>query len=322
MRSTDLAELGGYFRDAGCRGWVHACPVQAAASEGGGAGRGSASEVALDADDRLPVASVYKLGVAAVWADLVDRGALDPVARLRLDPADRTPGPTGVAALDDPVEMSARDVVRLMLTLSDNAAADHVLDLLGGPARVTEVLAGWGVDLVVRHGSRGTQEAAQADTGTEDHDAVMRALADIHRDVRTSQYDAALASSASPRGLTTLLSMLWRGEIAPGEGGAHVRASLARQVWPHRLRAGFPHDDVEVAGKTGTLGVLRHEVGVVTFPGEVPVAVAVLTRSARPEAHLPVVDAAIGRAAAAAVRPLRRQDARRDQSPGAERGTG
>lgn len=311
MLSTEVASLRDHFRDAGCRGWVHACRVEVVTSEGGEAGAGGAAEVALDADERLPIASVYKLGVAAVWADLVDAGELDPVARLRMDPADRTPGPTGIAALDDPVEMSARDLVRLMLAVSDNAAADHVLDLVGGPARVSDVLAGWGVDLVVRHGSRGTQEAAQADTGTGDHDAVMRALADIHRDVRTSQYDAALASSATPRALTTLLGMLWRGEVAPGEGGAHVRASLARQVWPHRLRAGFPHDDVEVAGKTGTLGVLRHEVGVVTFPGEVPVAVAVLTRSARPEAHLPAVDAAIGRAAAAAVRPLRRPAARR-----------
>jgi hypothetical protein len=43
-----------------------------------------------------------------------------------------------------------------------------------------------------------------------------------------------------------------------------------------------------VAGKTGSLGALRNEVGVVHFEGEHPVAVAVFTHAARADAALPV----------------------------------
>ncbi|MGL5910685.1 MAG: serine hydrolase [Phycicoccus sp.] len=295
------------FRHAGCRGWVHARPVVGPRGDDEAAERDWTEEVALGADEPVPVASVYKLAVAATWADLADAGELDPLERMVLAPADRTPGPTGLSGLLDVVEMSARDVVRLMLTLSDNAAADHVLDLAGGARRVTATMHRWGLaQTVVRRGTRQVFDRIRDETGAGDIESLMAALADIHRDVRIREYDPALASTSTARELTALLALLWRRRIAPGPAGDHVRACLRGQVWPHRLRSGFPHDDVVVAGKTGTLGVFRHEVGVVEFPGEVPVAVAVLTRAARPEQHLPVVDAAIGRAAARAVRPLRR----------------
>ena len=45
-------------------------------------------------------------------------------------------------------------------------------------------------------------------------------------------------------------------------------------------------------------------VGVVTFPHQEPVAIAVLTRSARSDAVLPEADKAIGAVAALCVRDL------------------
>lgn len=292
MRPAERA--GAILRDAGCRGWVHARRVD-----------DPDDDIGLDPDDIVPIASVYKAALALVWALDADAGALDPRERLSLRPSGRTPGPTGLSILSDDVEMSSRDLVRLALTLSDNAAADHLLDLLGGPARVSAVLAGLGHEITVRGGTRHSLAMGLQETGTPDEASYMRALADIHRDVVTSQYDPALATSASARTLTGLLADLWGDRLVPGEHGDVVRGAMTRQVSSHRLRSGLPHDDVDIAGKTGTLGTLRHEVGVVTFPDEVPIAVAVLTRSARPERHLPVVDAAIGAAAAAVVHPLR-----------------
>jgi beta-lactamase class A len=145
----------------------------------------------------------------------------------------------------------------------------------------------------------------ERDTGTSDHRATMRALADLDRDVRTAEYDPALASAATARDLTGLLAWVWRCDTDAME---LVRESLAQQVWRHRIGSGFPHDDVVVAAKSGSLGTLRHEVAVVHFPGEVPIAVAVLTRAVRAERHVPAIDAAIGRVARAAVHALRRME--------------
>lgn len=78
---------------------------------------------------------------------------------------------------------------------------------------------------------------------------------------------------------------------------------LHAQIWPHRLRSAFPAT-ARIAGKTGTVGAVRSEVGVVIYPGEHPVAVAVFTHAARSDTAVPRADAAIG-AARAAVNALR-----------------
>lgn len=101
--------------------------------------------------------------------------------------------------------------------------------------------------------------------------------------------------------LTTMLAHLWTTEYAEP-----VRTGMRHQAWRHRIGTGFPHDDVTVAGKTGTLGRLRHEMAVIEYHDEVPVAVVILARSLRPQTHQPRVDSAIGVIARLAVNRLRR----------------
>ena len=281
--------------DAGARGWLHAVRVG-----------DPTDEVALDADQPVPLASVYKLPLAVTWARQVENRLLDPSSRVRLPPGERTPGPTGISQWLDEVELSQRDLVRQMLVVSDNCAADALLTLVGVDT-VNEAMADLGLeDTVLRRGTRQSQLIVEHDTGTRSFATSMRALTDLDRDVRTDEYDAALASSSTARDMTLLLDAVWSGRAGLGPAGDLVREAMTHQVWRHRLASGFPHDDVLVAGKTGTLGTLRHEVGVVTFPGEVPIAVAVFTCSARTERHLPTVDAAVGAVARIAVHQLRR----------------
>lgn len=286
--TDDLAAIA---RDVGVTAWVHAARLD-----------GPPGAVGMDELDRVPIASVYKLPLAQVWADLVHRGDLDPTSRLRLPALDRVPGPTGVAMLLDDVTMSQRDVVRLMLAVSDNVAGDAILALVG-LERVHHHLAELGLpDSLVRQGSADETRAVMRDTGSASWAASQRALADPDRAVGTSQYDPAYASAASAADLTRVLSLLW---AATGAAHALVRDAMAHQAWRHRIGSGFPHDDVPVFGKTGSLGRLRHEVSVVQFPHEHPIAVTVLTRAVRPERHQPRVDAAIGELARRAVTPLR-----------------
>ncbi|QWF22387.1 class A beta-lactamase-related serine hydrolase [Nocardioides sp. LMS-CY] len=278
-------------QDAGVTAWVHATRLS-----------GPKGEVTLAGDQPVAVASLYKLPLAIAWADLVSSGALDGGERLVLTPGERTPGPTGIAMLLDEVTLTLRDTVRLMLAVSDNAAGDVVLQRVG-LGRLSHWLAEIGLrDTVVRHGSTESLRIVQRETGATSTALAERALADVEHDVVTSQYDSALASSSSAADLCQVLGVLWSRSDPPH---ALVRDALAHQAWRHRIGSGFPHDDVAVHGKTGTLGRLRHEAAVIGFPGEHPVAVTVLTRAARAERHLPRVDAAIGELARAAVTPLR-----------------
>lgn len=289
-----LAALREVARDAGVTARVHATRLT-----------GPPGSVAQDDAEPVAIASLYKLPLALVWADLVAAGELAADQRLLLPGRTRVPGPTGVAMLLDDVHLTARDAVRLMLAVSDNACGDAVLALVG-PARVHAWLAELGLPpTMVRQGSADETRAVLRDTGTDDWAAAQRTLADPDRAADTSQYDPAFASAATAEQLGRVLRLLWS-----RTGPAHtlVRDALAHQAWRHRVGSGFPHDDVGLLGKTGTLGRLRHEAAVVGFPHEHPVGVVVLTRAARPERHLPGVDAAIGELARLAVGPLRLPD--------------
>jgi len=297
--SPDLeAELRDLFRDAGVRGWVHATLVTADSP------RQRQREVGLGAREPVVPASVYKLAVLAAFCRAVDAAELDPTEQVTLHPADRTAGPTGLSVLADPVTMSWRDLATSMITVSDNAAADAVHRRVG-QHRVRALLDELGLTTTrINGGTAETHRDLLRDTHTRDIAEAFAVLADNNAPSSTHALDPVYGSVTTPADMTHLLAALWRGELASPDQTAFARRVLGAQVWPHRLRAGFPAT-VQVAGKTGTLASLRNEVGIVTYPDEHPVAVAVFTHAARADTLVPRADAAIAAAAHRAVTALR-----------------
>ncbi len=288
------------FADAGVRGWLHACAVH-----------GSAADVDYDADELVPLASVYKVIVLVTFLRAVDCGDIDPCAHTTLQPRRRTAGPTGIAALRDAVTLSWRDAVASMIMVSDNAAADAVVSALGR-RRIAQTIRALGLDqTTVVSDARGQLHDLLRDTGTTSEPDAYRVLADPDRALEPVGYDPLRTSASTPRQLTQLLSALWSDTAASPEQCAFARDALSATYGPYRLRTGFPLDRIALAHLTGTLGALRHDVGIVQFADERPYAVAVLTRSARPDRILPRADAAIGAAARIAVDHLRLTGARR-----------
>ncbi|MFG1911025.1 serine hydrolase [Kribbella sp. NPDC048928] len=288
------ARIRTVFEDAGVRGWLHAVALDE-----------PESTVQVDGDGIVPLASVYKLPLLAGFCRLVDLGELDPRQQLTLDPSARTAGPTGLSAFADPVTASLRDLALSMMTVSDNASADALLDLVG-LRRLAGMLTEFGLQRTwVRRGTAGNLTDLQRRTGTNDPDAALAVLADNDRTDPAGVYEAANASASTARDMTSLLRRLWAGELlSPGQT-EFVKATMHRQVFLHRLASGFPYDEVRVAGKTGTFGALRHEVGVITLPGGSAYAIAVFTLAARGDVRQPRVDTAIGEAARLAVDTLR-----------------
>ncbi|HXH58585.1 serine hydrolase [Iamia sp.] len=282
------------FASAGVRGCLHARGL----AEGG-------EEVRVDADRPVVMASVYKLPLLVAFARAVDERRLDPTATVTLAPEDRTPGATGISAMVDPVTASWRDLARSMIAVSDNAAGDAVLDAVG-LAGVRETVAALGLTSTrIDGGTRDVYRILTDDTGAGDVATAMELLRDNDHLTHSRAFDPLLASSTTARDMTALLAAVWADRASSAEQGAFMRSVLFQQIWPHRLSSGFPYGGVRVAGKTGTLGPLRHEVGVVHHRNEAPIAVAVLSEAARADPHQPRVDAAIGAVAAVAVAALR-----------------
>ncbi len=289
---TDTATAGrlhAAFADAGVTGWLHAVDID------------SGAQVEAGADQPVCTASVHKVCVLVTLHELAAAGEIDLTEQVECPPAGRTPGPTGLAAMLDPVRLSLRDAALLMMSVSDNTAADLLLRRVGLDAvnRTTARLGLTRTRAVYGFGEMlGTMREDAGPAGT-------RALTDPHVITRLRALDPARTNRSTPRDMTRLLGAVWRDEVCPAEYGAAMRRVMGLQVWPHRLASGFPFDDVHVAGKTGTLPTLRNEVGVVEYPDGGRYAVAVFTRTANPAATLPAADAVIGTAARIAVDALR-----------------
>lgn len=283
------------FADAGCAGWVHARTI----------GRAPMREFAWQADDPVVMASVYKLPLMVALCRKSDRDELDLGETVTVDPRTCAAGPTGIAALHDPITLSWRDLAVQMMVISDNAAADVILAEVG-LAAVQEVLETAGLDRTrVIGGMAQLQQQLVAETGVDTVAEAFSALANIDRDDTISAYDPALASATTPREATRLLELIWDERVASPAMCELIRTTMRKQAWQQRISSGFPLGVATIAGKTGTLGAIRNEIAVVEYPGEHPIAVAVFTHAARSEMSLPVVEAAIGRAARIAVTEVR-----------------
>jgi beta-lactamase class A len=286
------------FADAGATGWLHARPITADQADG----------VDVGAGRRVAIASVYKLPLAVALIRMIDRGELDGAELTSVTTRDRTPGLTGISAMLDPVTMSWRDLASLMMTVSDNAAADAILERVG-VAQVAEALDDLGLgDTRISGGTADAFRLLHVDTGAATLADAFATLADDDHSLEPRAYDSLHSSAATARDMTALLAALWTDTAASAAGCGLIRDMMSRQVRTNRLASGFAFSDVRVAGKTGTMGALRHEVGVVQYPDETPYAVAIFTQSARAAPVQPRIDTAIGMAARMAVDHLRGLD--------------
>ncbi|GAA0462036.1 serine hydrolase [Streptomyces olivaceiscleroticus] len=282
------------FADAGVRGWLHVAELHR-----------PEARVTVDPDEPVPMGSVYKVPLMVAFCRLADAGELDPALRVTLEPSHRVAGPTGISILQDAVSMSLRDLVVLMMTISDNTAADAVLRAVGSTV-VDGVCRELGLpDTRILGGVAGTWAQLVTETGTESLAAAMERITSNDATVPAGVYDPVSKASTTPSDMARLLRAIWTGAAASAERCAFMRDVMGRQPWRHRLASGFPYDDVTVSGKTGTFGSMRHEAGVVELADGSAYTAVVFTQAARADSTLPRADAVIGAAARTAVEELR-----------------
>ena len=283
---TALDRVRAELAFAGCDGWCYAERID---RPGTGLGLGQ--------DVPVVVASMYKLHLMVAACRAAAAGALDLTQRVVITPTEHTPGPTGFALFADDVEVSVRDLVRMMITVSDNTSAEAVQHLLPVGA-LDETLTALNLgDTVIRGGVGDQQRLTVSELGAQDWQDAAHLLATDPATDQVRAYDPAYVSHSTPRALCQLMRAIWTDTASDPRQCAFMREVLGQQIWPHRIASGFPTSSTAVAGKTGTIGRIRAEPAVVQPDGEPPVVVCVVTRAARADAVLPVVDASIGRIA-------------------------
>ncbi len=87
--------------------------------------------IAIDEDGVMPAASLIKTPILAALYQAAHEGRLALDARTRYEEAHRTLGSGVLQYLSPGLEMTVRDAVMLMMMISDNAASNMVVDLIG-----------------------------------------------------------------------------------------------------------------------------------------------------------------------------------------------
>ena len=250
----------------------------------------------------LPLASVAKVPLALVVLHAIAIGTLDAAHPVRVDPATSSFGATGLSAFRYPAQVAVQDLVYLMLAVSDNAAADALLDLIG-LEEINHRLADWEVhDLRFRHRFQTMYDCAVGVAGDDFRLALDLAIEDDAQDRhRIESLDVAKANVGSAPALVSLLERVWTDRIGNPWATRELRTLMGRQIYTHRLASELQTDDFAVAAKTGTFLNLRHEIGVVRTNSGDQIAIAALTRSRQRALVQQQADLAIGAAARTAV---------------------
>ena len=108
----------------------------------------SGQRLTLNAGKAFPMASTYKVAIAARLMKLIDeqRFGLDEMIQISQD--DLSPGGGIIKAhfSESGVALSIHNLLTVMLTISDNTASDMLLGLAGGPEAVSEFLRSSGIE--------------------------------------------------------------------------------------------------------------------------------------------------------------------------------
>jgi len=208
---------------------------------------GTGERVALAADRTFTSASVIKLPVLVTVLDRVESGAWSLDARLTIRPTDRVGGTGIIAHLADVHELSLRDLLMLMIVLSDNTATNVLIDAVG-----LDAVNAW----CTRTGLTRT--------------VLARRMLDLAARERGAE------NVTSPADVAALLAALARGELLGEQATGFALDVLTRQQVNDRLPRHLPAG-VRLAHKTGELAGIRHDAGLVLPPDRSPLVIVALT---------------------------------------------
>src|SRR5213080_4709587 len=206
----------------------------------------------LHADEVLPTASSIKIAVLAELYRQAQQGKIRLTDLYTLQPSDLVGG-SGVAGALTPgvTRLTIRDVAALMISVSDNSAANIIIDRIG----------------------------------MENVNALLDSLGLTHTRLRRKMMDLKAAAEgreniATPREMAQLLEDLYRGKVLNKQFteeffnllSIHKESYIPREL----------PEDLRVANKPGELEGVRNDSGIV-FAGKHPYVISVMTTYLRRE---------------------------------------
>jgi beta-lactamase class A len=180
-------------------------------------------EIAIDADRQMDTMSVIKLPLMAEVFRQIEEGKFALTDRVTLTDAAKRPGTGVIRSMDAGVQLTVKDLLTLMVIVSDNTATDLLFDKVGGTEPVNRLMESWGLK----------QTRA---TGTAD--VWFKALQAMQRSGGAEAFYRAGKTPfglSSPRDMGKLLEKMEKGEAVSKAASQQMLQIMRGQVYSSRL---------------------------------------------------------------------------------------
>jgi len=238
----------------------------------------------LNRSERFPMASTVKVPLAVQLLTRVDRGELRLDSMITIQSGDLHPGSGTLTDLfsQPGVALSVRNLMELMLRISDNSATDVLLRTAGGGGAVNARLTALGVSgmradrptirLIADY--VGVYDLPDDDVPMAEFSRRSRAVTDSGRRAALVKFAADPRDTSTPEAMAVLLGKIHRREGLTERSAALLLDIMTRSTTgADRIKGMLPPGTI-AAHKTGSLGPAQgipggrtvNDAGIITLP--------------------------------------------------------
>ncbi|MCY4536735.1 MAG: class A beta-lactamase-related serine hydrolase [Chloroflexi bacterium] len=225
----------------------------------------SGQQVDVNGDAPFPMASTFKIPILATACRQLVGGELRLDTRIAMSDDDKSLGSGILPYFESGLQPTVRDLLTLMIIISDNTATDMMVAALGGAAAIEGYMQEIGLsEIYFKHNCKELLRYLFPDEVLDlplEELIAWSAKHDIMRD--------GLAFSKGPennvctaKAMNKLLHMIYGGELFDGDARKIAIDILLKQQFNVRLSRFLPLG-VKVAHKTGTIGGIRNDSGII-----------------------------------------------------------
>jgi beta-lactamase class A len=203
-------------------------------------------EIAINADETMDTMSIIKIPLMVEVFRQIEAGKFALTDRVSLKETDKRPGTGVMRSLDANASLTIRDVITLMIIVSDNTATDMLFEKVGGIDPVNKLMLSYGLNTIKATGPTSVWFKALRESPD---------LWKFHTEGKTP------FGLSSPREMGKLLERIQKGEAVSKQASNQMLQIMRGQIYSSRLPkyvTGF-----RVPHKTGDfLPYIGNDVGI------------------------------------------------------------
>lgn len=244
----------------------------------------------INGDTYFPMASVFKIPILVEVLAQIKEGKFTLEDEINIQKNDQHLGSGMLSSLDAPgIKLSVRNLMNLMMMISDNSATDILLTKVGAP-NVNNRLRGYGIEEMTVN--RTCQNLIMDFVGLDYEKYKGLSLdefSEVYKEERekdpeafkeaSKKFSQILKDQSTPRAMNRLLEMVYKKEILNDESCDLILTIMIKcQTGRERIKGQLPRG-TKVAHKTGTIGGTVNDSGIIYLPDNLgQIALTIFTK--------------------------------------------